>query len=62
MNRRSVCLIFCVLGIVMPYSQFVPWVAAQHGLALELFFRQLFANRIFGFFGMDVLAKKQLRA
>jgi hypothetical protein len=31
----------------------VPWVLA-HGLDLPLFFRELFANHISGFFGMDV--------
>ena len=47
-------LILCVLGVALPYWQFVPWVIA-HGLNLPLFFQQLFANRISGFFGMDVL-------
>jgi len=28
---------------------------AQHGVPMGLFFRELFANRIGGFFGMDVL-------
>src|SRR5215470_7798663 len=55
MNRRTVYLLFCVLGVVLPYSQFVPWVVAQHGVPMGLFVRQLFANRIGGFFGMDVL-------
>ena len=55
MKRKSVYLVFCILGIVLPYSQFVPWVLAQHGVPMSLFFRELFANRIGGFFGMDVL-------
>lgn len=55
MTRKTVYLAFCVLGILLPYSQFVPWVIAQHGIPLGLFVRQLFANRIGGFFGMDVL-------
>lgn len=55
MTRKTVYLVFCVLGIVLPYSQFVPWVIAQHGIPLGLFVRELFANRIGGFFGMDVL-------
>lgn len=38
----------------MPYWQFVPWVF-QHGLNLALFARELFANRIGAFFGMDVV-------
>lgn len=55
MKRKTVYLAFCALGILLPYSQFVPWVVAHHGLPLGLFLRELFANRIGGFFGMDVL-------
>jgi len=54
MKLKTVYLILCVLGLVLPYTQFVPWVAAN-GLDMRLFFRQLFANRIGAFFGMDVL-------
>jgi len=43
-----------VLGTVLPLAQFVPWLAA-HGLDMRLFAEQLFANRIGGFFAMDVL-------
>lgn len=55
MTRKTLYLIFCILGILLPYSQFVPWVVTQHGVPLGLFVRELFANRIGGFFGMDVL-------
>jgi hypothetical protein len=55
MKRKTVYLAFCVLGIALPYWQFVPWVVTRHGVPLGLFFRELFANRISGFFGMDVL-------
>jgi uncharacterized protein DUF2834 len=54
MNRKTEYLLFCIMGVVIPYRQFVPWVI-ENGLHMELFFRQLFANRIGGFFGMDVL-------
>ncbi len=54
MKLKNVYLILCVLGILLPYWQFVPWVAAN-GLNLRLFFEQLFANRIGAFFGMDVV-------
>ena len=55
MKCKTVYLVFCVLGILLPYWQFVPWVVAQHGVPMRLFLRELFANRISGFFGMDVL-------
>jgi hypothetical protein len=53
-HAKHVYLLLCVLGFALPYSQFVPWVAAN-GLNLPLFFQQLFANRISAFFGMDVI-------
>jgi hypothetical protein len=52
-SRKNVYLVLCLLGFALPYSQFVPWVMAN-GLNMRLFFEQLFANRIGGFFSMDV--------
>jgi hypothetical protein len=54
LNRKNVYLLLCVLGIVVPYSQFIPWVL-ENGLHLGLLLQQLFANRISAFFGLDVL-------
>ncbi len=53
MKLKTLYLILCALGIVLPYWQFLPWVA-QNGLNMPFFFHQLFANRISAFFGMDV--------
>jgi hypothetical protein len=53
MKPKQVYLFLCVLGLILPYSQFVPWVAS-HGLNGSLLVSQLFANRISAFFGMDV--------
>jgi len=46
--------VLCFAGALLPYWQFIPWVI-QHGMNLPLFVRELFANRISAFFGMDVL-------
>ena len=54
MKARHFYLILCVLGILLPYSQFMPWLL-EHGLNLSLFFRELFANRISAFFALDVI-------
>jgi hypothetical protein len=54
MKARYFYLILCVLGIVSPNSQFVPWLL-DHGLNLGLFVRELFANRISAFFAIDVI-------
>jgi len=40
--------------MVLPYSQFVPWLL-EHGLNVTLFFLELFANRISAFFVLDVI-------
>ena len=55
MKLKTVYLVLCVVGLALPYWQLVPWVAAN-GLDMPLLFRQLFANRIGAFFGMDVVA------
>ena len=54
MKPKTLYLVLCLVGLLLPYSQFVPWVL-QHGLNLALFARELFANRISAFFGMDVI-------
>ncbi len=54
MKPKSLYLGLCVVGTVLPYSQFIPFLRA-HGLDVPLFFEQLFSNRIGGFFGMDVI-------
>lgn len=54
MKFKTNYLILCVLGTALPYWQFIPWVA-KNGLNMPLFFQQLFANPIGGFFGMDII-------
>lgn len=54
MKARHFYLVCCVLGLLLPYSQFVPWLF-EHGLNLGLFFRELFANRISAFFATDAV-------
>jgi len=54
MKTRHFYLICCVLGLILPYSQLVPWLL-EHGLNITLFYRELFANRISAFFAMDVI-------
>ena len=47
-------LILCVLGTVLPCSQLFPFLA-RNGFNVPLLIEQLFANRISGFFGLDVI-------
>jgi hypothetical protein len=53
MSSKTLYLLLCVAGTILPYTQFVPFLR-EHGLDLRLFFEQLFANWIGGFFGLDV--------
>ena len=54
MKPKSLYLMLCVAGTVLPYSQFVPFLR-EHGLDARLFVEQLFSTRIGGFFGWDVI-------
>jgi hypothetical protein len=54
MRLRHVYLALCVIGVVVPYAELIPWLA-QHGLQLGLLVRELFATRIGAFFGLDVV-------
>ncbi|MBW4662815.1 MAG: DUF2834 domain-containing protein [Chroococcus sp. CMT-3BRIN-NPC107] len=51
---QTTYLILCIAGTILPYSQFVPFLV-KHGLNLQLFFEQLFVNRISNFFAMDLI-------
>ena len=55
MKLRYFYLVFAVLGLILPYWQFIPWVAEHHGVNMALFLRDLFANQISVFFAMDVI-------
>jgi hypothetical protein len=51
---KQLYLALCVAGTVLPCWQFLPFLR-DHGLDLPLFFQQLFATPVSGFFGMDVI-------
>lgn len=55
MKLRYLYLVFALIGLLLPYSQFVPWIMEHHGLNMPLFIRDLFANRISAFFAVDVI-------
>lgn len=55
MTPKACYLALCILGAVLPYSQFVPFLG-EHGLNARLFLEQLFANRVSAFFALDVIA------
>lgn len=51
---QTIYLVLCILGTILPYSQFIPFLL-EHGFDLNLFLEQLFANHISSFFGMDLI-------
>jgi hypothetical protein len=53
MRLKTIYLMLCFLGVLLPYWQIGPWLA-ENGLNLPLFFARLFENRVGAFFGMDV--------
>ncbi|MDJ0726721.1 MAG: DUF2834 domain-containing protein [Prochloraceae cyanobacterium] len=51
---KIIYIILCIVGFVLPYSQFVPFLL-ENGLDLNLFFQELFINKISSFFAMDLI-------
>jgi len=54
MRPKSLYAGLCVIGLVLPYSQFLPFVR-EHGLDLRLLIQDLLATRASAFFALDVL-------
>ena len=54
MKPKTLYLVLCVIGTVLPYSQLIPFLS-ENGLDIRLLFEQMFANRVAGFFGLDVI-------
>ena len=54
MHPKTIYLWLGVLGTVLPYWQFLPFVR-ESGLDLQLFVAQMFANPVSGFFALDVV-------
>ncbi|WP_321487948.1 DUF2834 domain-containing protein [uncultured Hyphomonas sp.] len=46
--------LLAIAGAALPLSQFLPWFM-EHGLDVPRFIADLFATRIGGFFGWDVI-------
>ena len=54
MKLKNVYLLFCVFGLVLPYSQFIPYLI-ESGFNIYEFFDLMFANRISSVFAWDVI-------
>ena len=54
MKPKTIYLSLCVIGTVLPCAQFLPFLQ-EHGLDVQLFVDQMFANPVSGFFALDVI-------
>lgn len=54
MKAKHFYLVLCVLGTILPYWQFAPFLQ-EHGLNMSAFVEQLFSTPVGGFFGLDVI-------
>jgi Terpene cyclase DEP1 len=55
-DENSPCLsLFALVGLILPYSQFLPWIVEHQALNISFFMRDLFANKISAFFALDVI-------
>jgi len=54
MSKKSVYFVLAILGLVLPYSMFVPWLL-EHGLNVQLFFQEFFANGVASTTALDFI-------
>ncbi|MGA1840228.1 MAG: DUF2834 domain-containing protein [bacterium] len=54
MKMRNLYILLCVIGIILPYTQFVPFVLT-YGWNLQIFFQQLLVNKISIAFSLDLI-------
>jgi hypothetical protein len=54
MRPKAVYLALCILGTAVPLAYVLPFLRT-YGLDASLFVASLFANRVSGFFGLDVI-------
>ena len=54
MSKRNIYFILAILGVLLPYSLFFPWLL-EHGLDFQLFFSELFANDVASTTALDFM-------
>ena len=53
-KKKHVYLLLCIVGTVLPYSQFILWIA-ENSLDVSLLFEQITSSRIAAFGWLDVV-------
>ena len=51
---KNLYLVFCVLGVLLPYSQFLPWIS-EYGLSPLLLVSQIADSNLSSFAWLDVI-------
>ena len=51
---KTIYGVLCILGLILPYSQFIPWLL-DNGLDLSLLIQQALSLRIGAFAWLDVI-------
>ena len=54
MKPKHLYMILCVVGIVLPYMKFVPWLL-ENGLDISLLIREITGSHLAAFAWMDVI-------
>lgn len=54
MSKRNIYFILAILGILLPYSLFLPWLL-EHGFNVQLFFQEFLANDVASTTALDFL-------
>ncbi len=54
MKAKYLYLVFAVVGVALPYSQYIPYVM-EHGFRFADLWEKLFVNPIANFFAYDLL-------
>lgn len=54
MSKKNVYFVLAILGLVLPYSLFLPWVL-EHGLDVDLFFTELLTNDVASTTALDFM-------
>jgi hypothetical protein len=55
MKLRHLYLAFALVGLLLPYAQFLPWIMEHHAMNISPFIHDMFANQISAFFAVDVI-------
>jgi len=53
-SKRNIYFILAILGLLLPYGLFLPWLV-EHGFNVQLFFSEMFANDVAGTTALDFL-------